>query len=290
MTETDQLEMQLFEPVTFNRVEMMLASLPPDDELKGPDPDAGFVADVKRRGVRYPIVVEWDGITGHPVTVHDGRKRIKAARKAGFETIPVEYSPDAGRIYLLGEGIALNQHRRDNPVSELAAIEEIYQTTGAPISEISKVLGLHPAKVSALMQLSALIPPLRDAFDLGHMAVTVAQAAAKLPEERQRELVPVLEETGKVTGPDVTDVKQVQTGELFRALELDGVFFTPDDTGPSAPPSPIDGFITDLEGLMIILGNVKEQGFGGTLDILDHRITKLLTKYHSQRDVDTLPF
>jgi len=216
-------------------------------------PDVAFLADIKFFGVRVPIECRWDGL-GKSIPVEAilaGRKRIIAARAAGFKMIPCRYAPDLNEEQGLAIMATDNLHRKENPLTDLYAIERLiekYAPLVAPgatadqiddlprslIYQIARDLHLPIGTVKKRLKLRRLLPELRAAMVNGDLAESVAYAVAALPKPDQAKLVDTLTEVGRITGQDVRDVRQVQ---IRREVDLWGEIDTPgaEEVQTSAP-------------------------------------------------------
>lgn len=204
-----------------------LRLLPPSEQLAGQDPDSKFIESVRKLGVLNPVLIA-DGTTTESLRYRllDGRRRVKAAREAGLESIPARLiAVDAWH----GEAVltlTANQQRSENAVSELEAIEalidagaseqDIYQATGTPIQRQRR-----------LLKLRRLLPALYDAMDAGKVKPSVAEQAARLPECVQKELLHTLDEKGRLTAADIHEARVVEQSSAVEALPLD-LFETPE--------------------------------------------------------------
>ena len=184
------------------------------------EPSETFVESVRQFGVLQPIAVVALSPSaetgdshdraghGHGWAIADGRRRLAAARATGRAYIPAMIFP-AGTPAHLAHSMALvaNLHRRPNPASELAAVEELARA-GFPPERIALDLRLSLTVVQARMRLASLPEALRAALADGRMALSVAERAARLPERGLQRLVDVLDEAGRVTGADVAATRQ----------------------------------------------------------------------------------
>lgn len=80
--------------------------------------------------------------------------------------------------------------RRANPVSEYVAIRDLL-AKGYTEKEIVKTLGIKSAVLAQRLLLSKLVPVLYDLLEGGRIAVSVGEAAAKLPASLQERLLDI---------------------------------------------------------------------------------------------------
>lgn len=185
-------------------------------ELVGPEPGSDLVESVRHQGLLQPILVKRVVGEGKPYEILDGRRRLKAAKMVGLTEVPIRVVP---KEYVHTEVITLqaNTARRPNPISEYLAIKSL-QTKGFDEKRIAKELGIKAAVVKQRLGLGNLIPLILELVETGRIAVTVAEAVAKLPHPQQEELVTVFATEDKLTMDDVKKVKKVKVDEASSSL------------------------------------------------------------------------
>ncbi|MDZ7355784.1 MAG: ParB/RepB/Spo0J family partition protein [candidate division KSB1 bacterium] len=191
------------------------------DNIPGPNPTPEFLQ-MTEKGIIHPIIVQPNG-TGK-LKVLDGRRRVKAARKHGFEEIK-SYVIPADVPAGIALALILNHQRSQNIMSDLLAIEELL-SQGIPVEEIARQTGIPVQTVHKRLKLQKLIPEMREKLAAGLISPGSAERASKLkPEEQQ-----ALAENKVVTGKMVDEARSVKAVELPAFL-----FETPGaDTAP--PP------------------------------------------------------
>lgn len=155
---------------------------------------AAFNADVKARGVVEPIVF-LDG------TVLDGRNRYMAARAAGIEYPAVDYLGDDPLGFVLAKNLTrrhLNESQRAMVAGKLANLPPHRPARSAKpddksvnlrTSDAATLLNVSPRSVEAARKVQREAEPeIVKAVEQGHLPVSAAAQAAKLPEEAQREI------------------------------------------------------------------------------------------------------
>lgn len=193
-----------------------LADLPPDERLEGPAPDAAFVRSVQNFGLLNPVtLLASDNGTTHWY-VAAGRRRIKAARAAGLSEIEAQ-------VYRVGEvspevlALVENEQRHQNRLMAYRSIRRLIEQ-GYGKSEICYAVGVSTTRFDQLMQLDALLPELEEALAQGRLAEGVAMRAARLSEEQQEALLPLLRDGGRIKGADVDQARGVAVAEVAAAL------------------------------------------------------------------------
>jgi hypothetical protein len=125
--------------------EIELDRLPANEDLIGSQPKERFVAEIRDRGVRQPIMLVEDG-QGH-YGVCFGTRRIKAARKCGHNTIPARIYP-VGTVNPHAEAVAENDHREENVARHCASIAHL-RGQGHVDAEIQKEMHLDSRRFKA---------------------------------------------------------------------------------------------------------------------------------------------
>jgi ParB-like chromosome segregation protein Spo0J len=253
LRDAEQLELLPEEPLRPEyRPAIELADLPPDGALVGPPPERALVASIKRLGLLEPVLLEALPAGGY--TVRDGRRRIKAARRAGMATAPALVIACGG---LVGGTITVAKHavRRDNLAAELEAVER-FLTADKSERDVASATGLTVAAVRQRARLLGLHPDLLAALVAGRVSGRVAKEAVKLPRPAQAWLAATLDAKGRLTGNDLAEVRRVGAADVAQAIPFAQIAALPaaDDLvpavtapaagedpppeSPAAPPTP----------------------------------------------------
>jgi ParB-like chromosome segregation protein Spo0J len=192
-----------------------------------------LIENIKVFRVQVPIVVrERDGA----YILVDGRRRV-AAQRIALEEIIKAHGADSDEAEALRTikaeiisgvtaamasvlTIGLHATRRENPASELEAIEDLLKI-GAQEADICEATGLQPHQVRARLRLQRLTPALRAAFSDGRITHSTAADAARLPLAMQKKL------EGKLTPGERLTSKDVRAARSAQAVEATGLL--PDD-------------------------------------------------------------
>lgn len=195
-------------------ISISLDSLPPSDELGGKEPSKSFVDSVKQFGLLNPITLV--GMPGNFILAA-GRRRVKAARQAGFETVPARiYCSDdmSPHVILLIENAA----RSANAAAEfLAAVNLLNE--GYDITEIMDAVGMGKATADKLLKLVSLTPTMLAILGDDRMSEETAFQATKLSREEQDDLTRGKETGGRITGEDVKEITQAKQRAAKAAAE-----------------------------------------------------------------------
>ena len=206
---------------TVLRAPMRVADLLPLAK-DGIAPSRQLVASVRRYGVVTPVILVDTG-DGQGRQLVDGRRRVLAAKDAGLthvEAVIYSFDREDARGFpaeLLT--LTLNELRRPNPVAEAEAIRRLLDR-GAPLRDICRATGMSPARVKQRMRLLNLAAPLAQALSQGEIAISVAEAAAKLGSTEQRALADRLAERGKLTLEDIAEARSARRPSAQAALSL----------------------------------------------------------------------
>ena len=117
---------------------------------------------IEENGVLQPIVVEAtsDGM----FILHDGERRVRAARLAGLTEIPAMILPGSngkGNETRLLHAMVANLQRKDlNPVEEAEAYKKLHDM-GMTVREISKIVGINESRISNKMIILKLEEPIK---------------------------------------------------------------------------------------------------------------------------------
>lgn len=206
-------------PPKMEEVNVLLVNLPPDEKLLSPPPSPGLVDSIKRMGVLHPIIIEPKAGSETQYNVLAGRRRVKAARKAGLEWIPAQVvEMPCGYLLALEE----NCHRSSNPLAELDAIWILKQSSRLSPEEIAQELSIPVATVRKRLKLDKLSEPLDTAFREGKFSAQAAEMIADLDHEKQRKICRMIDEGEKITAKTVRELRMVQREDAFMGL-LDGL-------------------------------------------------------------------
>lgn len=188
-----KVQEQLFqvEPVELTPMEIPLSDLPPNHALDG-EPSAELVKSIKLLGVLQPIIVyQSDG----RYTVLAGRRRIKAARKAGLKTIPALVSSHYESAITLTE----NSARSSNLIGDYIAIKDMIRH-GVLVEEITKTLGIPKGRIERALKLDRLIPKAWEVLKSGKMSVSTGLYLASKPASLQEAIIEAFKEAEYIEG------------------------------------------------------------------------------------------
>ena len=192
-------------------VEMNVLELPPNEELLGPEPDRELLQSIDTIGIIYPLVATLYRKKFHLI---DGRRRIKAARELGIETLTCMLFQGVSPVDRAVWSIVLNEKRSINSVTEYLYYKRLMEEDNW--EEITKLNGLNKSHFKKVMSLENLKhPEFVEAFQEGTVAESTLFDIAKLGKKRQDYLLEVLNDKGKVAA---SDVKQAKTARANAVL------------------------------------------------------------------------
>lgn len=227
-----------------------LSQIEANDKLIGDEPTPAFVRTIKQYGFMHNVgllVAE----NGDLHRVLYGRKRIKAARQLGLETVPAFiYSVDQG----IGAVLTMieNEQRKPNIATDLDVLETMAKEN-ATDDDIKLATGMDPATLTSRKRLLRLIAPLRQALREGKMLESAAVEAARLSEADQAKLVQRLTEEDYIRVKDVRAVRE-RKRKAAEAQIPDELFATPgaDALEPSRQNEETKQTETSFTGQMLI--------------------------------------
>lgn len=188
-----------------------------DGPLLGSDPASDLVESVKTVGILVPILVQRLQAGKEAYYIVDGRRRLKAAKAAGLELVPCRILPP-DVVNPEAFTIQTNMTRKSNPVSEYVAIRELI-ARGYSRQMIVKTLGVKSAVLDQRLLLGKLTPTFLGLLETGKIGASVGEAASKLPESLQKELLKTFEKNDdRLTLKDVADVKRVRREKTTASL------------------------------------------------------------------------
>ncbi len=154
----------------------------------------GLTESIKTNGVIQPLVVR---PMGERYQVVAGERRLRAARRAGLEAVPVVVRHDLGEEDVLFIGLIENLQREDlNPVEEARSLEKLIEMTGFTHEQLSGRIGKSRVHVTNMLRLLKLPQELLGWLRAGRLSAGHARAllSLDLPEQMIMLATRVLEE------------------------------------------------------------------------------------------------
>ena len=133
-----------------------------------------LAASVARHGVLQPLLVSEDPDGGYVLLA--GERRLRAARKAGLETVPAvirERVDEAGELEL---ALVENLQRRDlTPLEEAHAFEDLQRRFGLSQAEIAARVGRDRSSVANSLRLLKLPEEIQGLVEAGRLSASAAR-------------------------------------------------------------------------------------------------------------------
>lgn len=168
-------------------------------------PSDELVDSVARFGILQPVALIERGRTpaarafASAYMIADGRRRVAAARRNNFQSIPaLIFPPETPRHVAAAIAVTANLQRASNPINELEEIEVMVRE-GASFEEIASQLRIPLRTIYRRMRLASLIDELRAALRDGLLSTNAAEAATRLSVQDQQRVVRWIEEGRRVT-------------------------------------------------------------------------------------------
>ncbi len=118
---------------------------------------------IREHGVIQPITVE-QADNGMYI-LHDGERRLRAAKLAGLDNIPAHVTPPlngTGSRDRLVRAMVANLQRSDlNPIEEALAYQRMMADLGLTMAQISRMMGVSQARVTSRIKLLMLDEPIQ---------------------------------------------------------------------------------------------------------------------------------
>jgi ParB/RepB/Spo0J family partition protein len=175
---------------------------------------ADFARSVKERGIKQPLLVQVREGGGYEIIA--GERRWRAARAAGFATVPVIVQ-ELSEIEVLELKLLENLQRKDlDPVDEAREVRALLKISGWSIPELSKRIHRSEEWVSLRQGLLDLPLEAQDLARRREVALGVLQMVLHLPAERRDEgLQLVLHPTFQDSPLNVRQAEQILTSRII---------------------------------------------------------------------------
>jgi len=171
----------------------------PEEEI------AELAQDIAVRGILQPIVVRRIA-DGSRFRVLFGAKRLRAARRASLETVPVVIGSDAHDGYAQ---VAENQKRHSLTPLDLARFMRSRADAGDSNAEIAKRLGMDLTSVAHHLALLTLPPELDEALRSGRCtSPRTLYELAKLQKTKPERVKAIVDREGEITRSAVASLRK----------------------------------------------------------------------------------
>ncbi len=128
-----------------------------------------LAASIRRHGVLQPLLVSEDGPDRYLVIT--GERRLRAARKAGLETVPAVIREQLDSAAQLELALVENLQRRDlTPLEEARAFEHLRASLGLTQAEIAERVAMDRSTVANALRLLKLPAEVQAMVDAGELS------------------------------------------------------------------------------------------------------------------------
>ncbi len=180
----------------------------PDEEI------AELAQDIALRGILQPIVVRRAGDDGR-YRVLFGAKRLRAAKRAGLEVVPVVIGSEAHDVYAQ---VAENQKRHGLTPLDLARFMRSRVDAGESNAEIAKRMGIDLTSVAHHLALLTLPPELDEALRSGRCtSPRTLYELAKLQKTKPERVKAIVSGEGEITRKAVASLTKAPRAALRKA-------------------------------------------------------------------------
>ena len=171
----------------------------PDEEV------AELARDIAVHGILQPIVVRRPTEAGR-YRILLGAKRLRAAKRAGLDTVPVVIGSDAHDVYAQ---VAENQKRHGLTPLDLARFMRSRAKVGDSNAEIAKRMGIDLTSVAHHLALLTLSPELGEALRSGRCtSPRTLYELAKLQKTKPERVKAIVTGEGEITRSAVNSLKR----------------------------------------------------------------------------------
>lgn len=230
-------------------------------------PEAGIkelAASIREVGILQPLVIR-STETGFELIA--GERRLRAARVAGLERVPVLIRP-AGENESMELALVENLQREDlNPLETAAAYQALMDGFGLSKEQLARRLGKSRAAVTNTLRLARLPAGIQEM--LLQAKITEGHARALLALSTEEEMLRLAERIHR----EKLSVRK--TEELVRAALAGGGEETsePDDSGPE--PTEFDEASRRIQEAITLPVNIKPARKGGKIEIRFRELNQL---------------
>jgi len=240
---------------------------PGNPRTEFPDKEVAELArDIAARGILQPIVVRRAAEAGRYRIVF-GAKRLRAAKRAGLEAVPVVIGSEAHDVYAQ---VAENQKRHGLTPLDLARFMRSRAEAGDSNAEIAKRMGIDLTSVAHHLALLTLPPELDKALRSGRCtSPRTLYELAKLQKTKPERVKAIVIGEGEITRRVVNSLKRASRPPRAARRKA----------APSRPPTSLVGQANDLcARLESLAGRMTKPGALVTSDelaALRRRLTRL---------------
>lgn len=229
-----------------------------------------LASSIRESGIIQPLVVmERPG--GFELIA--GERRLRAASRAGLETVPVVVKRDVAASQLVELALVENIQREDlSPLEEAKAFEHLVKDHGYTQEKVAQRVGKSRAAVANTIRLLSLPAPLRQAVEEG-----------KLSEGHARALLGLSTTNAQVAAARKVISRGLSVRETEELVRRSGETKAPPKIARAAD-SACTAVERSLEQLLATKVRIKAKGKGGRIEIdyySDEELNRLLERFGS---------
>lgn len=227
-----------------------------------------LAASIRETGIIQPLLVmECPG--GYELVA--GERRLRAASRAGLETVPVVVKRDLAASELVELALVENIQRADlTPLEEARAYEELVKNYQYTQEKVAQRVGKSRAAVANSIRLLTLPAPLRQAVEEG-----------KLSEGHARALLALSTTSAQVSAARTVIARGLSVRETEELVRRSGETKTPPRASTKSSASAASAKTAverSLEQLLATKVRIRSRGKGGRIEI----------DFYSQEELDRL--
>lgn len=230
------------------------------------DPEAleELRSSLERHGLLQPIVVR---SKGEGFELVSGERRLRAAKEAGWETIPAIVRTNVSDAELLELALIENVQRRDlDPIERARSFHRMVEELGLTQEQVAERVSLQRSTVANHLRLLELPRAVQEAVGKGLLTMGHARALLGLPSEKGQ--IALLQE---IVRKDLS-VREVEA----RVREAREAKEVPRPVGARAPwIAPLEARMRDALGTKVVLEGRAERG-------------KIVLEYYSRQDLERI--
>ncbi len=167
-----------------------------------------LAASIREVGILQPILVRRND--AGRLVVLDGERRLRAAKRAGFRTVPVrvhEGPLDEGDI--IKRQLIANLHSVElNDDEKAVALEQLMKALNCTAAQVAARVGVSASTVSRLLRLLTAPPELRLAVRTGRVPASSVCEVTKEKDRKRREAMTTLLLNGELTKQDLFNLRK----------------------------------------------------------------------------------
>ncbi|MGE4559279.1 MAG: ParB/RepB/Spo0J family partition protein [Desulfobulbus sp.] len=230
---------------------------------------------IAERGIIQPLLVVKG--SGSRYTLIAGERRLRAAKLAGLEEVPVVVMDEAGDRERLELALIENIQRHDlNPIEEAQAYSRLMEEFQLTQEEVAKKVGRQRSTITNVLRLLQLPAPLQEDVVQGRISEGHARVLLRIkdePEQMQAIRDRIVNEELSVRAAE-----RLCAGKARKPAAKAAETPTPSVVKEELPPAYCNTLVTQLTNQLHTKVRIVQQGTRGKLEL----------EYYSSDDLDRL--